>query len=355
MTRQAKASSKQATKKASKRVTKRATSAGSTRPRLRKYLTEQQYNQNRKRIVTEVAAVMERTGAHGWCVRGTPKRLRVVMRVAERLFEPEAAVGTIPLKLAGQPVQLKLAVETSLEHLLGAELSAAMPPVGTPVAPSTERRLLSPGGTILVADEQRQRGDFGGVAAIIKIEEQLHLLTCGHLFGPGRRSVFVPGQPGPVAKLRRNFRFGSSPIDFAIARLTGSGRTLLERSPDGRNWTRLVLRPTPAVHDQKAVLWCSRPTDMRPKRPVVQSCDAAEPLLFAGDAGERLVKTELCSKKGDSGAPLTFRLADGRITLLGLCSGAVGTSSFFTAARQVFDRLQLEFGKDQVKIWTPDS
>jgi hypothetical protein len=312
------------------------------KPVRRKYLTAEEYRKCESQIRKAISKQLESWLGHGWSVSGKGNRLRVKLRVDQRLLRPRLPVGTIPLSINGKRTLLKLAVEASHGFAQGFARAAGIS------GGSDEPRGLAPGCPIRAGRSDGTGHVRGGVSAILKVDEELHVLTCGHIFSGQRRSLYIPGRSAPVGTLRRNFLNGPDAMDIALVRLNSAGRDLLYATSAGPTWTTKLTAPDTTIINRDAVLWCTHPGGQQPRVAQVISHCATETLLFDPPAGLGLVQTERCSLPGDSGAPLMLDA-----TFLGLCAGGVGSFSFFTSTHAAWLRVRHEFG-NEVFLWKPN-
>ncbi len=81
---------------------------------MRKYLTRTQAVAWRERIEAALARKRDTWGIHGWGFVGKHPRLRVAVRVPQRLIAPTTAAGALKFRYdGGRLITLKVAVEAS--------------------------------------------------------------------------------------------------------------------------------------------------------------------------------------------------------------------------------------------------
>jgi hypothetical protein len=198
------------------------------------------------------------------------------------------------------------------------------------------------GAVISTAGRRAGRAAIG--CLLTNDDAPTHLLTAGHLFGPGQRGSLVFAASGPSAPLRRIGRLSlnlldDSGTDAALIELNAAGRQLVcERGPHLRDyltlrdvWGRQARAFLASGGDySRETTTAAGPTDVFLSAPtrgvfrVTETIATEGELTNAGDSG-----TVLCS-----GASNQFAL--------GLCAGAMGAHSFFVPLDPIMARLHRE-------------
>jgi hypothetical protein len=304
---------------------------------VRKYLSERELDASWEAIESALRSKKKAWGLQGWSIQGRTPRLRVVVKVPYRRVSPRRPVEPIPIA-AKRKFLLKVGVEASYHSALGK-------PTGGAVAFGAQSFPLAAGSPIEVSSGGRSRC---GVAAVLKLDGDPFLLTCGHSFGSSAGKVFLPGGNSPIAHLERNLMHDHDPLDAAICKLTLAGNDLLADSADADTWFSGVHAPESSDNGKSVAFWPTSEDEPDPIDIDVASFSVCfEPLFGAGGPTCRFIEARLPASEGDSGSVLA--LGD---SYYGLCSGTAGSSSYFTAMADVIDALSSDFGS--IEPWQPD-
>lgn len=314
--------------------------AGGPKPsaaEVRKFLTRSELARHRDRIGAALAKKKRAWGLQGYSIRGRGDRLRVVVKVPFRRVAPSAPVE--PLNIGGKaPFLLKVGVEASFVTASGKRTSGRR-------SGRSQAVQLAPGSPIVVSSGGRSRC---GVGAILELDGDPFLLTCGHTFDAQGGRVFVPGGHQPIAELTRNLLDDPRPLDAAICELTGRGRELLGDSDDTGTWFDSVHTPEAGDNERDVAFWPTSEDSPDPLDVRVESFSACfDPLFGPGGPSCDFIQVRLPASDGDSGSVLAF--GD---RYYGLCSGTAGASSYFTAISDVITALGSDFGR--IRPWQPD-
>jgi hypothetical protein len=311
--------------------------ARGTVERARKFLTERALCDNWRAIERALAGKRNAWGLQGWAIKGR-EQLRVVVKVPFRRVQPRARVAALRIE-GNPPFLLKVGVEATF-----CRGDAVSTRGGHSGALRSQTFPLAPGAPIVVASGGKSRC---GIAAVLDLDGDPFLLTCGHTFNSDTGKVFVPGRSEPIAKLTRNLFDDHHPFDAAICELTARGKELLQDSDDADTWFDSVH--TPGVHDndESAIFWPTSEEDPDPIEVEIASFSARFDPLF-GPRGPQagFIQINMPAAEGDSGSALAFDNS-----LYGLCSGTAGSSAFFTPIADVAHALRSDFRS--IKPWQP--
>jgi hypothetical protein len=305
---------------------------------VRRYLSRRELARHGEQIEAALAKKKRLWGLQGWSIQGRGDRLRVVAKVPFRRVNPGAKVE--PLLVGGaRPFLLKVAVEASFTTALGKRTS------GHARGSQSHSAALAPGSPLEVASGGRSRC---GVAAVLDVDGDPFLLTCGHTFRGAGGKVFLPDGGAPVALLSRNLLDGAEPLDAALCELTPRGRECLDESEDAETWFAEFHGPGSADNGKSVVFW---PTSEETPDPIELSVHSFsvcfDPLFGPGGPRCKFIETRMPASEGDSGSVLA--LGD---RYYGLCSGTAGTSSYFTAITDIVAALESDVGR--IRPWLPD-
>jgi hypothetical protein len=316
---------------------RRAGGHGPRAAEVRKFLTTSELERHLDGIERALAKKQRAWGLQGFSIRGRGNRLRVVAKVPYRRVSPRAPVE--PLNVGGKrPLWLKVGVESSF-------FTATGKATGGRRGGASQGAPLAPGAPIVVASDGRSRC---GIGAILELDGDPFLLTCGHTFHAASGKVFVPGGSQPVAELAKNLLDDASPLDAAICELTRRGRELLEESADADTWFYAVHSPDPGDNERDVAFWPTSEEEPDPLDVRVASFSARfDPLFGPGGPNRDFIEVRFPASDGDSGSLLA--LGD---RYYGLCSGTAGSSSYFTAIADVVTALGNDF--ERIRPWKPD-
>lgn len=207
-------------------------------------------------------------------------------------------------------------------------------------------RPVAPGAQLLLGEGPSLR--MGGIAAVLVLDGELHLLTCGHLFADDDTDVTCRDATGPIAVLRRSYLRTAAPLDAAVCQLTPEGKSLLGASIDAPTWLRGHCEPTPELRAFTADFWPTHEPGSVPLSLTISAHAASNGVLFPAGPTDGFIEVGGGVIPGDSGSLLAVDSL-----YLGLCSGHVqGTWSYFTPFAAALDRVCGEH--EEVAIWHPD-
>lgn len=301
---------------------------------IKKYLTEQQARDLAGHVQQAVLLQGQAWGALGWGYVGQPGKLRICIRVETTLVDPDAPVAPITLPGVGL-----------VKPMLAAAYGSGAGSMGTlPAAGHGNGGLVGPGSPVHV--DGPEGVSRAGIAALLEVAGEPHLLSCGHVFGAsgGGDLVFRPGDPAPVARLRRNFMADDPPLDASICRVLRPD-TLAAYS----HVLPAQVRPAPGCHGRQAVFWHTHADGLPPvTAPVISylGCEYSLRNSTWNHVLYGLVTLPGLTQAGDSGSLLAL---DGRH--LGICSGRVGAFSFFTPVDAALERIGGHFGGCSFLSW----
>lgn len=303
-----------------------------------RYLSRAELSRYRDQIEAALRRKKRGWGLQGWSICGRGDRLRVVVKVPYRRVNPRAAVEPIRIG-ARKPFLLKVGVEASYFNEVGGTT------LGSRSSTADGDAALAPGAPIEVSSGGRSRC---GIAAVLDLDGDPFLLTCGHSFQGSSGKVFMPGGSDPVARLTLNLLDTRTPLDAAVCELTPRGLELLDDSKDADTFFDDVHTPDAADNEASVTFWPSSETDPDPIDLDVRSFSTCfDPLFGAGGPRCNFIEARMRASEGDSGSVLAFDDA-----YYGLCSGTAGTSTYFTAISDVIETLESDFGR--IGPWRPD-
>jgi hypothetical protein len=316
---------------------------------IRKYLSKDAAKAAEPKIRVELEARMKEWGAHGWAFVGAPDRLRLEVRVPYTLADPENPVTPIALPSSIGGGLLKPKVSASL-YRGGPTMppAALMAPFGAPGG--SVDAPLAPGSPIVVGVNGSQHA---GIACVLAIGGEPHLLTCGHVFPPQSAGTPVFAAGRRVALLTQNLLDTSPQMDAAWCRLTREGARLLRASGDAPTWLRRAVAPAAEQAGKTAIFW---PSAEGAGASISTKIEA--PSSFQGDLQDPrdwvlalpdFIQTQGVTNGGDSGSVLVLEQ-----NYYGLCTGRVGRSSFFTSISLAIARIK-KTNTGEVSIWTFDT
>ena len=187
-----------------------------------------------------------------------------------------------------------------------------------------------------------------GIGAVLDLDGEPFLLTCGHTFEARAGKVFVPRGGAPIARLTRNLLDEPEPLDAAICELLPRGRELLDESADADTWFEEIHTPDSSDNGTDVAFWPTSEAEPDPIDVRVESFSACfDPLFGPGGPNCRFIETRFPASEGDSGSVL----ARGE-RYYGICSGTAGSSAYFTAISDVVEALHDDFGR--IRPWLPD-
>lgn len=188
---------------------------------------------------------------------------------------------------------------------------------------STKYVTLVRGGRLLVGDEDHPRL-WVTVTTIFNYGGARYIMTCGHAAGP----YILSGETrGVVGQLVVNLLRKDDAVDVAVYRVTDSKAR--------------VLRPVDhADYTDYAQVGEARVYTAHGRRSVhISAVDSTPAHMMAKLGKSPLIACAVCTVRGDSGAPLQQRDAQGNEVLVGLHGGNDYQHSYFTPIRPVMDRL----------------
>ena len=315
-------------------------------PRVKRSLTLAEFEQARGHLCAEMAAKAKLWSSHGWAAVGPTSALRIEIAVARKLVRPAHAIGPLrlPRRMRGL---IKPCVRASL-HALSLPLPSVSPRTARSgsSAASTITVPLAPGTRIFVNSSQVQRA---GIACFVNADDELYLVTCGHVFEPGATDTGVFAHGTRIARLTRNFLDDAQQLDAAFCRVLPAGKTMLAASADAPTWYADVLSPADGQNED-AIFW---PTNEDADGAIAtridsfSACDSTIHNDFWTSLSLcNMVRTEQITIAGDSGSLLSV---DDKY--YALCTGAPNWS-FYTPLFDVIDRMREEFTK--VELWHPN-
>jgi hypothetical protein len=252
--------------------------------------------------------------------------------VPRKLARPASPATTIvlPARLGGG--ELKVAIIATHRF---AELSTTSGP--QPLAPGAGIEFLAPGAPI------RGDGSRVGIGAVVSIDSQPCIVTCGHAFSSSGSTLTTLDGATDIATLRTNLFTTTAPLDAAVFDATDDGVQLLEAAPDASSWSASFHEPAAADNGSEATFW---PTSNDGAAPFVSDVRAFSSCVPAS-IGCGYVMLDGCTTNGDSGS--TLQLAG---AYYGLGSRRNGNFSFFTPLSEVRRRVEDIVGT-QILPWRP--
>jgi hypothetical protein len=299
---------------------------------LRRTLTGKEVKRLRPAIA---AALRERAGdwgLQGWSIVGREPRLRIAVRVPLRRISPRASVEAITVK----GIRFKPAVIPTFTTLRPRDTNG-------PAASGVQPYAFAPGSPIVVDGQERC-----GVGAFLQIDDEPHVVTCGHAFGDAGGRVRTLDSKEDVARLTYDLREQPFYLDAAVCSLTDWGLEQASDSRDAETWTAKVHTPGPSDNGRDCVLWPTH--DDVPdgiELSVLSFSTDFFPFCESPAGGCSFIEAEYVAPEGDSGGPLTI---DG--AYYGICRGTNSHSTFFTPVASVVSALQTQ-GKT-VRPWSPE-
>jgi hypothetical protein len=201
---------------------------------------------------------------------------------------------------------------------------------------------LAPGAAIEVSSGDRSRC---GIAAVLDLDGDPHLLTCGHSFKSSSGRVFEPSSAAPIATLTRSLFDDAEPLDAAVCKLTDHGKDLLDHSAGAGSWFDRIHTPSAADNGDQVAFWPTNEDDPDPIDLSVTSFSARIDHLFgSGRPQDGFIQIQFPAIEGDSGSVLALDDA-----YYGLCSGTAGSSSYFTPIAAIVAALRNDFGS--IQLW----
>jgi len=296
-------------------------------------------------IEAEIAARARQWNCHGWAIVGSRRAVRIEVCVSRTLVAPAHAVSPIPLpsgdflKPSVRATGLGLCIprKATVPDLALSELSVEAV-IDLP---------LAPGSFIFVGSAPVQRA---GVACVVRADDKVYLLTCGHVFEPGAANTGVFVQHKQVARLTKNFLDTDEKLDAACCEVLPAGQKMLDASGSATTWLDDVLAPVSGWH-KDAVFWPTNEWASDEISTTIDSYSASESALqndfWPNLTLSGLIRTQPITEAGDSGSLLS--VGD---SYYGLCSGTAG-SSYFTPLGTTLERMRQLF--TEVELWHPDS
>jgi hypothetical protein len=315
----------------------RGRGARSEEPEVRRFLSRGELARHWKAIERALGKKKRVWGLQGWSIQGRGDRLRVVAKVPFRRLTPRVPVA--PLNVGGRtPFLLKVGVEASFFTASGKRTSGGRTGRSLDVS-------LAPGAPIEVSSGGRSRC---GIGAVLDLDGEPFLLTCGHTFESAAGKVFLPRGGPAIARLTRNLLDAPEPLDAAICELLPRGRELLDESTDADTWFDEIHTPDSSDNGTDVAFWPTSEAEPDPIDVRVESFSACfDPLFGPGGPNCRFIETRFPASEGDSGSVL----ARGD-RYYGICSGTAGSSAYFTAISDVVEALRDDFGR--IRPWLPD-
>lgn len=302
----------------------------------RAYLDADLLKRYGRSMASELSARAALWGAKRSSFSGRSPEIRAEIEMAEGRPEPSAEDRWIPL-----PPEIGGRLRVFLSK--GPKDPGRLPPSFSGWDYSAVADPIAPGAPIFVPSGSGW--SVGGVAAVLTLSGQPHLLTCAHIFN-GPSDVFIGQEREPIATVTRAYLDDPAPLDAAVCEITAAGLELLERPLSAETWYTSVHAPEPEDNGAVAVFYPTSVGNEGPYEIDISSYWASTSVLFRGGPQGGLIEIPRGVIGGDSGSVLAL---NGEY--YGLCSGNVeGQWSFFTPIAAAIERLRSEY--DEVALWT---